>query len=180
MTWMRPPARNPQPAPARSATSRPPGRWSAAGRCRWRRPRGSLDTPRPGSTRDDATVRDGDADTWRSRHANGIRSPCAPSCQPGRDGPLVTSVAILTYPVRWRPWGGPEPWAIPDQTDCSGPQGRGQAPERSGLRFKALGGLSVPEPCRIQRFAVALTSYAPQTIMGCTTGAARPSWRGPA
>ncbi len=48
---------------------------------------------------------------------------------------MVPSVSILTHPLRWGQWGCPEPWAIPDKKECSGAQGRGQAPERSGVRF---------------------------------------------
>ena len=51
MTWMRPPARNPHLRPVPPSSGRPLRRSPAAGRVDSGGPRGSLDTPRPGSAR---------------------------------------------------------------------------------------------------------------------------------
>ncbi len=46
--------------------------------------------------------------------------------------------------MRWVPWGCPEQGAIPDTQECSGAQGRGQAPALRGVRGKASGGETSP------------------------------------
>ena len=52
----------------------------------------------------------------------------------------VQLAPIRTHAVRWVPWGCPAHGALPDTTECSRAQGRGQAPIRRGVRCKAVGG----------------------------------------
>ena len=57
---------------------------------------------------------------------------------------VPAGAAIRTYAVRWGPWGCPAHGAIPATTECSRAQGRGQAPVRSDVRCKAVGGDASP------------------------------------
>ena len=78
---------------------------------------------------------------WMERHHEQSKVHPCPPAQPWREGPLVPAgAAIRTHAVRWGPWGCPAHGAIPDTTECSRDQGRGQAPVCRGVRCKAVGG----------------------------------------